>query len=109
MTIKLTEKQQLMFDIYMFIFDQFAADTGDIEKKFNLTNSKARSLCKSIEKKQLIDGEIVKHVGGCRVSGGSINSRSCVGSSIVWQCVETYDSIGAKEAEELFFEKIKKY
>ena len=89
--------------VYMFIYDEFAADTKDIREKFGFTNAKAYDIGRQLEDMGLVCGEIML---GCGLMGGSINAKTHPGTPVMWQCWETDGSIERDEAEQLFDSRV---
>jgi hypothetical protein len=102
---------------YMITYADFATDTRSIAEQICADSPDPMKLARKIgdvlEKAGLICREKFEQHGGMRVSGGvpGVNqiTRSREGgkfASDTWQCYETYDSIDAPAAIDLFIERL---
>ncbi len=87
-------------EAYLFIFDNFAADTSEVAEEIEMSVSATFNL---LETCNLIVGELI--VNG--ISGNGITRKNFPGKPYTWQCWETHDSINREEAIALFDEEYK--
>lgn len=100
------QKREMMFKLYMYVFDSFAATTREIADEFGLSLGTAYRLMQSLD--CLVCGEVTLESEGGSSTGVNITARSNPGSSINWQCWQTYDHLTTDEAIALFNEKFPK-
>lgn len=89
------EMKAKLFEAYLFVYDEFAADTTDIAKKIGLPVNETFKLLESCE---LLTSLLI--VNGR--SGSSITRHKHAGIAYTWQCHETYDNIDREAAIALF-------
>lgn len=100
-TMKLTAKnQELLVKIYMYIFNEFAASTKDIENQFSITKAKTLKFCKYLWDSDLIAGELAEiDQDGYTTGRVGLEYGEEVGMMYIWQCWNTYDTDSTEEAE----------
>jgi hypothetical protein len=88
------QNNELLKKAYMFLYDQFAADTSKVEKELGVDRKETLKVLKKLQKMDLVNGEFTDHRGMF-----SPNRRAFVGTNMMWQCQETWDSEERHEAE----------
>lgn len=92
--------------LYMFLFDEFAANTKDVMEGMGLKRPEALKLLNELEAAGLIVGEFTDEQGTFFGNDKSARKRT-VGKNKLWQCYNTYDYDTKEQALARVSEKFK--
>jgi hypothetical protein len=88
--------RQLLRDAYLFVYDNFSADTREVAKAFGLTTAQANAMLEQVPD---IVGELISDGHGCIRTFNARTRKEMPGQPRIWQCWTTYDSEDRAAAE----------
>ena len=102
------DKRNLLLAAFEYTYREFAVGTDDVARKLNVDGRKAYDLMRELEGYGLVTSDSTEGSGGWsnrgRNRGGPGNNA--VGKNLIWQCIETYDSISAEQNRERFEKRV---
>lgn len=90
-------------EIYMFVYEEFSAETTDVAKKFGMSTAEAFDALSQMEG-TLLNKELWLEQGGVKYAGPGITRKTTPGTPYTWQCWDTYDYHTPEEASAKFDE-----